>query len=266
MASLRFVTVLDNPGSEAQIMIAMVRETEQGPEHKIAIKSYNADISVLRVENERKILTKLQGKKGIVKLAKCPSFLLSSSQLSLEYAIHGDFFTFIEKCKDDVHPHPITRSHIHQIFDQLISAVNTIHSFGYVHGDIKPENILVYSFDENNIELRLSDFGASVECGRMAPMRGTGQYIAPWIKKKKYHTFTGFEDLYALGSVLVLFMMYVKNRENYLDERKLADRIRLATPKNFPEIIEDFKAIIANEIITKNIQSDPASNTNSSTS
>jgi serine/threonine protein kinase len=244
MASLRFIKTLDNPGSEAHIVIAMVRETALIPERKIAIKDYNSSTRVCHIDMERKMLTKLQGQKGIARLAKCPSAVLTGWQLPLEYANYGDFFTFIEKCRDKQHPYSVTRNHIHQIFDQLISAVNTTLFLGYVHRDIKPENILVYSFDENNIELGLSDFTATIKRGEKAEKAGTGQYIPPSLAKKWCHRYTGFEDLYGMGTVLVLFMSYVENKKNYPDEMAIAERIRIATPETLQPIINDFNALV----------------------
>jgi serine/threonine protein kinase len=254
MASLRFIKTLDNPGSEAHIVIAMVRETALIPERKIAIKDYNSLATSWSIEMERQMLIKLQGQKGIARLAKCPSAILTGWQLPLEYANYGDFFTFIEKCRDKEHPYPVTKNHIHQIFDQLISAVNSILFLGYVHRDIKPENILVYSFDETHIELGLADFTATVKLNETAEIAGTGQYIPPQIAKKWRHKYTGFEDLYGIGTVLVLFMSYVENKENYPDEMAIANRIRVATPETLQPIINDFNALIKGKIT----QSDPA--------
>ena len=53
---------------------------------------------------------------------------------------------------------PLTIQEIQRFSHQLLSAVATLHSLGYVHTDIKPSNILVR---KNGDELVLADFGGS---------------------------------------------------------------------------------------------------------
>ena len=43
----------------------------------------------------------------------------------------------------------------------LLIALNTLHTFGFVHCDIKPGNVLV----STNLEFKLTDFG---QCYRMS--------------------------------------------------------------------------------------------------
>ena len=69
---------------------------------------------------------------------------------------------------------------IKKVFEQVVSAVEFIHSKGYVHRDIKPENIL---FDAD-FNVKLCDFGFCAPFGihhwRLTPC-GTFEYLAPEI-------------------------------------------------------------------------------------
>lgn len=51
------------------------------------------------------------------------------------------------------------------LIEQLLWAVKSFHSKGYVHCDIKPDNILVYVDNNNQVNLKLTDFGMSQVIG-----------------------------------------------------------------------------------------------------
>jgi serine/threonine protein kinase/tetratricopeptide (TPR) repeat protein len=92
------------------------------------------------------------------------------------------------------------------IFAQILRALEFIHSRGLVHGDIKPENILVTGISEEGSSatprVKLIDFGLIKREKEFGGKRiiGTTYYIAP-------ETITGSQvdrrtDLYSLGVVL----------------------------------------------------------------
>lgn len=94
-------------------------------------------------------------------------------------------------------------------FTQLLSAVGYMHSLGYAHLDIKPQNILL----DENFNIRLSDFGTvekdrgdGLTCWR----KGTENYMAPEIKDKEackgpYDMYKA--DIYSLGVTLYVMLM-----------------------------------------------------------
>lgn len=253
MASISYLETLKNLGNRTNIMIGIIKEFESTTDdRKIVIKQYSCIVPIENIDTEKKLLTQLQEHRGIARLAKCP-VLLEERQLSLEYAKHGDFFMFLEKLRDKKLEPFLTRRHVHQIFDQLLNAVNCISFINYVHRDIKPENILIYSYDERNIELGLADFELAILRGRQSEVVGTEQYISPYIKKKVRHTYNGSEDLYSLGTTLVLFMQFV-DKTDFAKERAMANRIRTSTLPMLGNIIIDFKILMQQESVNDPIQ------------
>jgi tRNA A-37 threonylcarbamoyl transferase component Bud32 len=69
-------------------------------------------------------------------------------------------------------PPGVAGSSLHQI----LSAVAYIHSRGYVHHDLKPENV-VMDFQENRV--KLTDFGSARDVKQMSGISGTINYMAP---------------------------------------------------------------------------------------
>ena len=47
------------------------------------------------------------------------------------------------------------------IFQQILKALNYLHSKGITHRDIKPENFLFSSKDQTSLDLKMIDFGLS---------------------------------------------------------------------------------------------------------
>jgi serine/threonine protein kinase len=82
-------------------------------------------------------------------------------------------------------------------FQHVASALRAMHQLGYVHCDIKPNNILVN--DANSV--RVIDFGQSCEIGTVKErIQGTPDYIAP--EQVNRQPVTVQTDVYNLGATL----------------------------------------------------------------
>ena len=66
-----------------------------------------------------------------------------------EYASNGQLFDFVEAAQGL--SEPMTRT----IFTQILSAVEYLHGKGFVHRDVKMENILL----DSACNVKLADFG-----------------------------------------------------------------------------------------------------------
>jgi serine/threonine protein kinase len=101
-----------------------------------------------------------------------------------------------DKLKDDGRLSPKAAA---DVMMQIAEALRYVHSQGIVHGDIKPDNILLVRTVDRHRSVKLLDFGlAHVGKGDEATqLRGTPEYLAPERVAKKQATVAS--DIFALG-------------------------------------------------------------------
>ncbi|XP_053825561.1 myotonin-protein kinase [Vidua macroura] len=95
--------------------------------------------------------------------------------LVMEYYIGGDLLTLLSKFGDRL-PLAMARFYL----AELVMAIDSVHRLGYVHRDIKPDNILLDRWGH----IRLGDFGSCLRLGpdgtvRSAVAVGTPDYLSP---------------------------------------------------------------------------------------
>jgi transcriptional regulator with GAF, ATPase, and Fis domain/serine/threonine protein kinase/Tfp pilus assembly protein PilF len=112
---------------------------------------------------------------------------------------------------------------------QLVGALNHIHNLGYVHGDIKPENVFI-TRKGKVVTAKLTDFGTAYNRGITASFTPAGSplYMAPEI-------FTGRRpdaraDLYSLGVVLYETLAGKSGLEKIISSCVLKDRLTVDLP------------------------------------
>ena len=117
----------------------------------------------------------------------------------MEYAPHGDLLSFMNSRRERGFTEKVARN----LFLQILSATRYLHDFGYIHCDIKLENILLFESPTNPI-LKLTDFGFAIPYSREKKMqygRGSLCYASPEVILSK--EFYGPEaDIWSLGVVL----------------------------------------------------------------
>jgi len=91
-------------------------------------------------------------------------------------------------------------------FKELVSTIHSLHSLGFVHRDIKLENILI----DQKYHIKLADFGFArsfdeFNKDRMTTRLGTEYYMAPEIKHSDYYSGTKI-DVFACGVILFLMI------------------------------------------------------------
>ena len=114
----------------------------------------------------------------------------------------GDLFTYLEKRKFVIPEKTASR-----IIHSLAAGLFYLHSYGVVHRDMKPENVLMVSKDENS-DVKIVDFGLSkmVGPGQLCTEPfGTLTYVAPEVLQQIPY---GKEvDVWSLG--ILAFLMLV---------------------------------------------------------
>jgi serine/threonine protein kinase len=115
---------------------------------------------------------------------------------------------------------------VQTIMVQVFEALLYLHSKGYVHSDVKMQNILL-SDDINDPVVWLADFGSIMEIENTHGIVGTWSYLAPEVVLKK-----GWDekaDIFAAGVVLCkLFTGMLPFAGNAPREKPV---VRLASPK-----------------------------------
>ncbi|CAN7139202.1 unnamed protein product [Brassica rapa subsp. narinosa] len=103
-------------------------------------------------------------------------------RLLLEYASEGSLNAFLNTYPDRKLPEPLIKDFTRMILEGLVS----IHGHGYVHCDMKSDNLLVFPSSTSRYELKVSDFGNCLEVGQVAhswasdfPWVGTPNYMPP---------------------------------------------------------------------------------------
>lgn len=148
-----------------------------------------------------------------------------------EYCPNGDLFNYIKK-----HPN-VSKDivFIKKIFVGLLSALNQIHQLGFVHCDIKPENILL----TEDMQPKVADFGMCQRISDQMIPQGTPSYLAPevvsaWFSSQKLHSFTSKIDIFSLGC----FAVHIVTGKYPF--RRATRRLKGGEPFSLEELTEQF--------------------------
>ncbi|CAH8302352.1 unnamed protein product [Eruca vesicaria subsp. sativa] len=169
-------------GEGAYGLVNLVRYTNphDGSSYLSAVKnSYDANYDSLQAELH--VLLELRGCPRIV---TCFGDSLQQGlsdhgnkvhKLQLEYASEGSLRTFMDKYAERKLPEPVIKDFTKMVLEGLVS----IHGHGYVHCDIKPDNLLVFpTSQDSSYEIKISDFGNALEVG-VVPKFWESEF--PWI-------------------------------------------------------------------------------------
>lgn len=151
---------------------------------------------------------------------------------------------------------PRNQLEICRVFDQAAEGLAAMHEAGFVHADIKPNNIMVTEQDG----VKLIDFGQSCKAGAIKPrIQGTPDYIAP--EQVKRQAITERTDVFNLGSTFY-WVLTGEHTSTLVSKRKgdvpVKDngggRKKLAPPIEFnPEL-----APALSSLVMDCVQRDPA--------
>ncbi|CAN6891914.1 unnamed protein product [Brassica oleracea] len=183
-----FVKLLGK-GAYGFVNLVRYNNPDDNSSYLSAVKnSYQEDYNAL--QREFHVLLQL---KGCPRIVTCFGDSLQQSfsrfgeklhKLRLEFASEGSLDAFMNNYADRKLPEPLVRDFTRMVLEGLVS----IHDHGYVHCDIKPDNILVFpsSTTASSYEVKICDFGNSLEIGEVPlcweinfPWLGTAIYMSP---------------------------------------------------------------------------------------
>lgn len=106
----------------------------------------------------------------------------------------------------------------------LLQTLNIIHTQGFIHGDINPQNLLINIQDNKLLGVKLCDFSF---CRKQNSLDKDYMNIANWLYPPEYLT-KGIEKLSTSMDIyhaaLVLFSILSEKKLNYTDEEILSNK------------------------------------------
>jgi calcium-dependent protein kinase len=142
--------------------------------------------------------------------------------LAMEHISGGELFEYL------VNRGPFSERHAANFIKEFAQGLAYIHSKGYVHADLKPENLMM-STDAKNPRVKIVDFGFCVPVKAQNLVFGTVAYLAPEILKNfgKAQQPTPEADMFAVGVIMytVLTGTHPFDRTNQASDRSIARAI-----------------------------------------
>ena len=150
-----------------------------------------------------------------------------------EIAENGELFNFVYELNKGFNEKISAK-----IFVELLKSLRILHKKGIIHGDIKPENVLI----GNDFNIKLIDFGYSEKCGKNNLINstvGSDTYCAPEIRKAHLQEYDGCKsDIFSLG-VLLFVIRVCKFPFNV--SASFDKRYRLIMYRNYQEFWQEFE-------------------------
>jgi serine/threonine protein kinase len=178
---------------------------------KVAIKKLKNKIKTWQecVElKEVKALSKLKVHHNVIKLKEVIRETNSEVFFVFEYA-DTNLYEYIESIKKK--GEKLSESKVKEIIFQITNGLNYIHSNGYFHRDMKPENILVIK-DGSEVRVKIADFGLAKEIPSFycnVPM--TDYVCTRWYRPPecilKSTNYSSAMDVWAIGCIMAELMM-----------------------------------------------------------
>lgn len=147
----------------------------------MAVKSCASSHSSSLV-NEKEILDELKGCAQIIQsFGDCYSFENGEKlyNVLLEYASGGDLGDKIKNSSSG----KLSEFEVQRCTKSILQGIDSIHQNGFVHCDIKLQNVLLFSskFGGNDL-IKIADFGLAKRAGKLnsgCELRGTPMYMSP---------------------------------------------------------------------------------------
>jgi calcium-dependent protein kinase len=173
---------------------------------KVVPKHDNAEFNVESLQTEIRMLIKLVGHPNIVTLHEVYEDDYRVC-IVMDLCSGGELYTRISERRPSGH----SEREAADIMYQIMRGLQTCHSIGIAHLDVKPENLLI-SFDDTKVvedppTIKLIDFGLSRFVRRGEDVQGnivgTKLYVSPEVLQQRY----GCEaDVWSAGCILFVLL------------------------------------------------------------
>ena len=153
----------------------------------------------------------------------------------MEYCSGGDLFSYLEKNKFH-----ISERQSCKIIYKILKGLSYLHSYGIIHRDIKSENILITYNKDEELDIRINDFGLSKilgPCEFTDESCGTLSYVAPEVLlNKKYNNLV---DSWSLGVTSYLLISGSLPFDHPLNDKEIARKTINDQPNFYSGIWEN---------------------------
>lgn len=208
-------------GSYGCVRMAYVQTKKNSPPLTMAVKSAWVSVSAEFASWERKVLEALQGSPFIIQcygedITVAGDGRSLVSNLFLEYASGGSLASFIQnsprccccRCSGNNGGSWLPEVQVRLFTESILRGVEHIHKAGFIHCDLKPENVLLVSQETGGLAPKIADFGlakrAAVNGGNNCPVRGTLMYLSP--EAVAYGVQGQPADIWAVGCVVLCML------------------------------------------------------------
>ena len=151
-----------------------------------------------------------------------------------KYCEWGDLYDFVSNCEEGIS----NQLFINIVFE-LIKIIDFLHSNHIYHGDIKPANFFVKSYDPDteDIKIVIGDFGYAKDMDKLIdpfPDGYTPTYCAPEIELGEEVSLSA--DIYSLGCVLKFLLDFISEEHKIQINLSLIQQMLSVNPRNRPTI------------------------------
>ncbi|KAI9992650.1 hypothetical protein PInf_014510 [Phytophthora infestans] len=251
--------ILEPLGAGGYAEVKLCKEKESGK--LFAMKFISRDVMKKDKLGKQSKLDDIKREIAIMKKLNHPNVLrlyevmddpkMNKLFLVLEYMKHGDMLSFQKKKNPLGTLENLRDRDLHSVFLQVILGLAYLHEQKIVHGDIKPQNLLVGDKDV----VKIADFGISQSLygskQKIADVAGTPAFMSPEMCSGEEYS-GQLADVWALGATI--FMLKFGNPPFLAKSAmQMFERIQ-NDPLVFPAAIDPSLSHLLNGMLTKSPQ------------